>query len=31
MMEEMGRTCGMYEGENKCIQDFEKRILKRDN
>jgi hypothetical protein len=30
-MKEMGRTCGMYDGENKLIQDFEHGILERDN
>ena len=31
MKKEMGRTCGMYDGENKCIKDFKRVILERDN
>jgi len=31
MKKEMGRTCGMYDRENECIQEFEQGILERDN
>jgi hypothetical protein len=27
----MGRTCGINDGQNNCIQDFEQGILERDN